>query len=385
MISTLAIETSCDDTSLSLVRFDGQEFFVDKLLAYSQIDDHQQYGWVVPEFASRLHSEKILAVLQKIGLEHIMSVDFISVTTHPGLPWSLVVGKAVAQFLSAHFDKPLVEVNHIYGHLFSLFLERNIEDIQLPMMVLTASGGHNDIYLVKSLKHEAWSMKHEEWNMKSWVENSELEWKDFGGYMIARLGKTLDDAAGECFDKVARMLGGPYPGWARIADRASRSPKVHQASKVESQEGSADFIDLTTLQPSDSIDIVFKRIFLSKDWYDFSFSWMKSQVSFLLKQLEIKNIPMTEALICDIAYEFQESVVEVLVKKLTRAAIQYWAKTIGIAWWVSCNERLWEYLNEYWPSKIKDSVFLRPIKKVYSTDNGAMIWLAGILAWNNEK
>lgn len=94
-------------------------------------------------------------MLQKIGLQHIEQIDFISVTTHPGLPGSLVVGKAVAQFLAQYFDKPLVEVNHVYGHLFSLFLERDVQDIQLPMLVLTASGGHNDIYLVDSLKHEA--------------------------------------------------------------------------------------------------------------------------------------------------------------------------------------------------------------------------------------
>lgn len=139
MIKTLAIETSCDDTSLSIVSFDGEVFAVEQLLAYSQIDDHQKYGGVVPEFASRLHSEKIIAVLQKIGRDAIAQVDFISVTTHPGLPGSLVVGKAVAHFLARQFAKPLEEVNHVYGHLFSLFLERNVKEIQLPMVVLTAS------------------------------------------------------------------------------------------------------------------------------------------------------------------------------------------------------------------------------------------------------
>jgi len=152
MIKTLAIETSCDDTSISIVSFDGKIFAVEELVAYSQIDDHQKYGGVVPEFASRLHSEKIIAVLQNILREKIEQTDFISVTTHPGLPGSLVVGKAVASFLAKQFNKPLVEVNHIYGHLFSLFLERNVKDIQLPMVVLTASGGHNDIYLVQSVE-----------------------------------------------------------------------------------------------------------------------------------------------------------------------------------------------------------------------------------------
>ncbi len=386
MIKTLAIETSCDDTSLSIVSFDGKYFSVDALLAYSQIDDHQKYWGVVPEFASRLHSEKILAVLQNIGLEKIKAVDFISVTTHPWLPGSLVVGKALASFLAKQFDKPLVEVNHIYGHLFSLFLERNVKDIQLPLVVLTASGGHNDIYYV-----DDWGLRialtgwkdwefFENWKLK--IENSCVDFHKFWGFRIAKLWHTLDDAAGECFDKVARMLWWPYPWWQWISEMASKHGRWRL--KVEGWK----------------VDIAFKRIFLSKDWYDFSFSGMKSQVSFLLQQLEKKwtierlndgSIKISEQLICDIAYEFQEAVVEVLVKKLIRAGIAFDAKTIGIAWGVSCNDRLREYLNEYWEkmkderSKTKDVVFLRPMKKIYSMDNGAMIWLAGILEWITDN
>lgn len=148
MIKTLAIETSCDDTSVGIVTLDGQLFGVDDLLAYSQIDDHQKYGGVVPEIASRLHFDKIIDVIQHIGLDQVKHVDFVSVTTHPGLPGSLVVGKAAAKLLAEYFAKPLVEVNHIYGHLFSLLLERNTSDIHFPLVVLTASGGHNDIYVV---------------------------------------------------------------------------------------------------------------------------------------------------------------------------------------------------------------------------------------------
>jgi len=102
----------------------------------------------VPEIASRLHSEKIIEVIKNIGLDKIKDVDFISVTTHPGLPGSLVIGKAVASLLSSYFTKPLVHVNHIYGHLFSLLLDRKTSEIQFPLVVLTASGGHNDIYVV---------------------------------------------------------------------------------------------------------------------------------------------------------------------------------------------------------------------------------------------
>jgi N6-L-threonylcarbamoyladenine synthase len=227
-----------------------------------------------------------------------------------------------------------------------LLLERNVNDIQFPLVVLTASGWHNDLYVVN--------------NSEFRIQNAEwIERKEFGGYAIAKIGYTLDDAAGECFDKVARMLGGPYPWGQRIAEKA--------------------------LKWKPNSDVEFKRIFLSKDAYEFSFSWMKSQVSFFLKWLEKKWIAFDEQLICDIAYEFQEAVVEVLVKKLVRAWVQYEAKTIGIAWGVSCNDRLREYLNEYGKvEKWKDGNILKPMKKVYSTDNAAMIWLAGILEYKNS-
>lgn len=345
MVKTLAIETSCDDTSVGIVDFDGQIFTVDALLAYSQISDHQKYGGVVPEIASRLHFDKIIEVISALGLDKIKEVDFISVTVHPGLPGSLVVGKTVASLLSSYLNKPLVHVNHIYGHLFSLLLERNLSDIQFPLVVLTASGGHNDIYVVND-----WALQ---------IENVEwLERKKFGGYTIAKVGYTLDDAAGECFDKVARMMWWPYPGGQRISEKA--------------------------LQGKSNSAVEFKRIFLSKDGFQFSFSWMKSQVSFLLKEMEKKWIDLTEQLICDIAYEFQEAVVEVMIKKLVRAAIAFDAKTLWIAGGVSCNDRLRDYLEEYWKLKIEDWIFLRPTKKIYSMDNAAMIWLVGIMQYISE-
>lgn len=356
IVKTLAIETSCDDTSIGIIDFDWQIFSVDALLAYSQIDDHQKYWGVVPEIASRLHFDKIIEVVKNIGLDKIKDVDFISVTTHPGLPGSLVVGKTVASLLSSYFAKPLVHVNHIYGHLFSLLLERNISDIQFPLVVLTASGGHNDIYVVNN--YELWITNYE----LTKINDQLIERREFGGYTIAKVGYTLDDAAGECFDKVSRMLGGPYPGWQRIAEKALKGGKME------------------TWKDSEIAELIkFKRIFLSKEGFEFSFSWMKSQVSFLLKQLETKWIPLTEELICDIAYEFQEAVVEVMVKKLVRAGIAFDAKTLWLAGGVSCNDRLREYLQSYAQEKLPEVVCLRPMKKVYSMDNAAMIGLAGIL------
>lgn len=342
-MKTLAIETSCDDTSIGIISFDGDHFSVDKLLAYSQVQDHQKYGWVMPEIASRLHSEKIIWVLNAIGWGHIEGVDTISVTTHPGLPGSLVVGKTVANTLTTRYNKPLYEVNHIHGHIFSLLLERNLRDFHFPMVVLTASGGHNDLYFIT---------------------------KEQEKFHIEHLGKTLDDAAGECFDKVSRMLGGPYPGWVRIGEMALKHKK-----KLE------ELGNCNKCEPVSS-GISFKRIFLTRESFDFSFSWMKSQVSILLKHLEEKNITLTEDLICEIAYEFQEAVVEVLAKKLVRAGTKYEAKTLGISGGVSANDRLWEYANGLIKHKNYINLnfnIVKPAKKVYSTDNAAMIGVAGIL------
>ncbi|MFA5748210.1 MAG: hypothetical protein WC872_03820 [Candidatus Absconditabacterales bacterium] len=380
ILKTLAIETSCDDTSVGIISFDGNKFEVDKLLAYSQINDHQKYGGVVPEIASRLHFEKIIAVLENITWEKIEKVDFVSVTTHPGLPGSLVVGKAVAKMISSFFNKPLIEANHIYGHIFSLFLERNIKDIKFPMVVLTASGGHNDLYLIKKLKDG----KIKRLKIKEQKISFDFE--------IEKIGYTLDDAAGECFDKVARMLGGPYPGGIWISQKAQLFKKDNAKLKAIQKNG---------------IRLIFKRIFLSKDKFEFSFSGMKSQVSFLLKQLEKKGIKLNSNIINKIAYEFQEAVIEVLAKKLIKAGKKYKAKTISIAGGVSANERLWEFLNQE-IKKLKDGKIkrlkinnkkiksfesvksfekkelfnlqlLRPSNKIYSTDNAAMIGVYGII------
>lgn len=197
-MKVLAIETSCDDTSIAIVNNENNYFTVEKILAYSQIQEHQKFGGVVPELASRLHSEKIIAILQTIGEEEIKKCDAIAVTTQPGLPGSLVVGKTVAHTLGAFFEKPIINVHHIHGHIFSILLERKLEDIKFPLVILTASGGHNDLYLIQ------------EKDKKSDLP-TEFPAQDFANFSISKIGYTLDDASGECFDKVSRMLGGPYP------------------------------------------------------------------------------------------------------------------------------------------------------------------------------
>ena len=349
-MKTLAIETSCDDTSLAIVNNNNWTFNVEKIVMYSQIQQHIPYWWVLPEIASRLHSEKIVSLINEIWLKDIENVDFISVTTKPGLPWSLVVWRTTAYLLSKYYNKPLIEINHIHGHIFSILLERKIEDLELPLVVLTASGGHNDLYVVNN------------------ELNDQLNWlitEKVWPFYVTKVWYTLDDAAGEAFDKVSKMLGWPYPWWPWISE---------QAKKWKHNE-----------------NLQFKRIFLPlKDdkIFEFSFSWMKSQVLQLLSHYEKEWKSITEQDICDIAYEFQEATVETLWKRLIKASKMYWAKSIAIAWWVSANKRLREYIEKEikdWNNSEHANInwlnvkFLHPIKNLYSTDNWAMIWVVWLL------
>lgn len=349
-IKTLAIETSCDDTSIGIISYDGKTFETEKLTAYSQIKQHQEYGGVVPELASRLHQEKIISVIEKIGRDEIDTIDFISITTHPGLPGSLLVGKAAANLLWTYFHKPVIDCNHIEWHIFSLLLGRSLDDIVFPFVVLTASGGHNDIYLVTKSKDQ--SIK----------------------FDIEKLGRSIDDAAGEAFDKVSRMLWWPYPGGPWISKMANNYKAQWDANK--------DFwLPDVLIQPHHNLwsGKFFKRIRLDKAELDFSFSGMKSQIYNYLKKLENNNIELTESLIQVIAHEFQEAVVEVMSEKLIKAGLDYNAKTIAIAGWVSANDRLNQYIIDKLQSQNSVLKFIAPTKKVYSTDNAAMIWVIGIL------
>ena len=194
MKKTFAIETSCDDTSVGIISYADGVFSVEKLVAYSQVQDHQKFGGVVPEIAYRLHSEKIIRLIEEVGLESISAADQICVTVNPGLGGSLLVGKTAAHMLGDHLQKKVLGVNHIYGHIFSILLERNVAELPFPWVVLTASGGHNEIYVINNK-----SVANDELLITNGPKLEDME--------ITKLGQTLDDAAGECFDKVARMLG----------------------------------------------------------------------------------------------------------------------------------------------------------------------------------
>ncbi len=383
IIKTLAIETSCDDTSVGIVSFDGEVFSVEKIFAYTQIKDHNKYWWVVPEIASRLHSDQIIPVIDAIGLEAIKNVDHISVTTHPWLPWSLLVGESIANMLGSYFNKPVIEVNHVVGHIVSLFLDRKLSEITFPMLVLTVSGGHNDLYLVNKdrfLPSQEWqdnvtqssSKASPETNKKNAsVSSAEQMGSDTftrWNLSIKKIWTTLDDAAGECFDKVARMIWWPYPWGAWIGQQA--------------------------LKGKENPEFDFNKIWLSHEEFNFSFSGLKGQIHNLLHKWKQKGRTPTEQEKYDIAYAFQENVVEVLSKKLVRAGMELGVSSIAISGGVSANDRWREYVNELTKNEQRlrnnqpKSVDLghawkfdvyKPEKKLYSTDNAAMIGVAGIL------
>ncbi len=331
---TLAIETSCDDTSLAIVSRDQDKFECVNIISYSQTVEHQQYGWVVPEIASRLHESKILAVLGE--LEEFFSydeIDCISVTAQPGLPGSLLVGKTVAHMLATHYHKPLMFVNHIHGHIYSFLLDRSISDLQLPAIVLTVSGGHNDLYLVQH-------------------DHSTLPFP----YQITHLWSTLDDAAGEAFDKVSRMLWWPYPGGPRVSAHAS--------------------------QWSANPLFLFKKILLPDQPLQFSFSGIKSNIYHLMtKKTQIWQT-WTDQELCDICRAFEQTIGHTLAHKINNAAQQYMAKSVVFVWGVSANDTISAMIQRTLPTPLQ---LYRPSQKLYSTDNGAMIGVVGLMNWLNQN
>lgn len=281
---TLAIETSCDETSVAVIK-DGREVLSN--IISSQIEIHREYGGVVPEIASRKHIENIDAIIEKslntadIGFRDI---DFISVTQGPGLVGALLVGLSSAKALAYALDIPIVGVNHIEGHISANYIAH--PDLKPPFACLVVSGGHS--YLIDVL-----------------------------GYNKFKLyGRTRDDAAGEAFDKVARALGLPYPG--------------------------GPFIDKLALDGNpDAID--FPRIFLENNSYDFSFSGLKTAVLNYLNSLEQRKI---EPIIEDVAASFQQAVLDVMQEKAFRLVTETGRGKLVIAGGVAANLGLREMFEE---------------------------------------
>jgi len=316
-ILILGIETSCDETAAAVVA-NGRE--VRSSVVASQTKLHEKYGGVVPEIASRAHIEKIYPVLKEamdqagVGADDL---DAVAIANQPGLTIALVVGVTAAKTLSFMWNKPLIAINHLHAHLQSAMLSE--EHIELPAVALVVSGGHTSLYDCES----------------------PLE--------LTLLGSTIDDAAGEAFDKVATILKLPYPGGPNIERLARQgNPKA----------------------------IRFPRSMLGKDSLDFSFSGLKTAVLYHCRGQDMKGSDhvdeMSEREIADIAASFQAAVIDVLVKKTQRAAERIAAKTVLLGGGVAANGALREAIQAMCET-CRPPRRLLVAPKHYCTDNAVMV------------
>jgi len=316
-INILGIETSCDETAAAVVA-DGH--IVKSSVIASQTKLHEKYGGVVPEIASRAHIENIYPVvseaIQQAGVTKD-DIDAIAVANQPGLTIALVVGVTMAKTLAFMWDKPLIAINHLHAHLQSAML--NQEHLQLPAVALIVSGGHTCLYECES----------------------PLELK--------LLGSTIDDAAGEAFDKVATILKLPYPG----------GPSIEKIAKS-----------------GDPNAIKFPRSMLGRDSLDFSFSGVKTAVLYYCRGQDMKGEDkvdvMSEQEIADIAASFQAAIIDVLVKKTKRAVKKVGAKTILLGGGVAANSELRSTLQQMCGSA-RPPLKLLVAPKKYCTDNAVMV------------
>ena len=311
----LAIETSCDDTGAAVV-LNGRKILSN--VVSSQVSIHQKYGGVVPELASRRHIESIVPIVTEaleMGKVTLRDVDGISVTQGPGLVGSLLVGLSFAKSLSFVTGLPFIGVNHIEAHLSAIFLEE--AHPKFPFVGLVVSGGHTSLFRVDG----------------------------FGKYK--RLGQTRDDAAGEAFDKVAKLLSLGYPG----------GPVIDELSKSSNPKA-----------------VRFPRPTLGKNSLDFSFSGLKTAVVNYVKSHPEPAGGYSEELIRDIVSSFQEAVVDVLVKKTFQAAQHQGLRRIVLSGGVAANRRLRERIKEE-ASQQKVKVYIP--SPSFCTDNAAMVGVVG--------
>jgi N6-L-threonylcarbamoyladenine synthase len=316
-INILGIETSCDETAAAVVA-DGSQ--IKSSIIASQTKLHEKYGGVVPELASRAHIENIYPVISEALKQADVTkddIDTIAVANQPGLTVALIIGVTAAKTLSMTWQKPLIAINHLHAHMQSALLGQ--PDIELPAVALIVSGGHTSLY----------------------DYHSPLEPK--------LLGRTIDDAAGEAFDKVAMILNLPYPG----------GPSIERTAK----DGDPNSID-------------FPRTMLSKDSLDFSFSGIKTAVLYHCQGQDMKGqnkvASMSQKQIADIAASFQKAMVDVLVEKTYRAAKLIGARTVLLGGGVAANTALRNALQQMCDLKTPKRKLLVAEKR-YCTDNAVMV------------
>ena len=312
----LAIESSCDETSAAIIKNGTEEIAT---VVLSQMDTHASFGGVVPEIASRMHVESITMVFEELFNKAQMKleqIDAIAVTYGPGLIGSLLIGLQAAKTLALVTGKPLIPVHHI-GHIYANNLVKRLE---FPLIALVVSGGHTELIYMKE------------------------------DYSFEKIGGTLDDAVGEAYDKVARVIGIPYPG----------GPNVDKLAHIG----------------NDSYNLPLP---LDDDSFDFSFSGLKSAVINVKHNLDQKRIDIVPE---DLATSFQNRVVEILTKKTMRALKKYNVHRLIIAGGVAANKGLREKFEQL--SKNEHFELIVPEIK-YCTDNAAMIGSAGYYAYKKGR
>lgn len=309
----LGIESSCDETSASIV-LNGREEIA--TVISSQIDIHKNYGGVVPEIASRQHVKNITIVLEECLEKANMTmkqIDAIAITYGPGLIGSLLIGLEAAKTLAFIYNKPLIPVHHIAGHIYANSL---VKELTFPLLAVVVSGGHTE--LIEMPAH----------------------------YKFNKLGGTLDDAIGECYDKVARVIGLEYPG----------GPKIDKLAKIGKE---------TYRLP----------IPLQDDSYNFSFSGLKSAVINLVHNEEQRGNELRKE---DLATSFQKVAVESITNKVKKAIVDKNIKTVIVAGGVAANQGLRDSMSKL-SSELNVELSIPPMK--YCTDNATMIAAAGYYAY----
>ena len=315
----LGIESSCDETGIAIY---CQEKGLIANALYSQIKAHQVYGGVVPELASRDHIRKVIPLLEQALLEAqltLKDIDAIAYTAGPGLIGALLVGASFAKSLAYSMQVPSIAVHHLEAHL--LIAQMEAPEIQFPFLALLVSGGHTQLILAKGL----------------------------GDYEM--LGETIDDAAGEAFDKTAKIMGIPYPGGKALSELACEKAFLNSALKP------------------------FPRPLLDRPDFNFSFSGLKTHCLYAWEK-SAKDAQSKAA----IAYAFQTATVATLVEKCRRAAVHTQAKQLVVAGGVAANRDLRAHLHE----RISQCEIFFP-SLPYCTDNGAMIAYTGFQYFKNQR
>jgi N6-L-threonylcarbamoyladenine synthase len=353
-MNILSIETSCDESAVALVKAEKSSFYVVDECISSQIKIHAPFGGVVPNLAAREHLKNLPILVEKLFKKNKISskdIDLIAVTQGPGLIPALLIGTNAAKALAYAWKKPLIGVNHVVGHIYANFIDvktknqkpkdKEKENIKFPILALIVSGGHTELILMR-------------------------EHVDF-----KIIGQTLDDAAGEAFDKVAKILKLGYPGGPEVAALAAKFPNKSKNKKQKDAKRQMLFTKYHLPRPM-----------INSNNFSFSFSGLKTAVLYTVR--DNPKILKDKKLAAELSAEFQQAVVDVLVSKTIRAAKRYHPKTILLGGGVSANKQLRHQLSNAIKIKMPKTKYFMPDAK-YSLDNGAMIAVAGYFKWKFSK